>query len=525
MVNGVLSPKLCLANLTQIVWSTLKTRSITEQEIALIKAMLARGLKNKDIQFYFNRPDRPVNTGRISTIRSGSYSNSGQIAAAPDDELEAFFRSFDKSSKGTRGKKVEPTIAETARALFRKSNDGTWSLEGGEHESCECKRDFDPKKLTTIVKAVAALANNKGGYIFFGVSNASFNVEGVGKEFSKTDIVQIVDKVKAHLSPTPTIVAKDTIDFDGLLVGFLRVAKHLNPPVVVYRDADGLNEGEILFRYPGQSSRIKFGDLRAMLDERDRLAQSALAQAAGRIADIGTKHAMILDTHRNVLEDGGHSILIDQKLAENLKFIKEGEFNEKLGAPTLKLVGEVAPVTVKGPTTTIVAHAAIFQESILEKFIKQERVDSPIEYIYAGLAQSRMWLPIFYYARMCQKSNKEIAALVDALKVAQKGKKRILIDRLAELKSAFAKAVTKASKRWRDDITKGEVTLPATAEEAALFAQGVTGVRKTTANLEALLSALTVGKTFAEAADQGDLMGLIFKAACRIDELFFAESD
>ena len=121
-------------------------------------------------------------------------------------------------------------------------------------------------------------------------------------------------------------------------------------------------------------------------DERDRLAQSALARAAGRIAEIGTRHAMILDTHRNVLEDGGHSILIDQKLAENLKFIKEGEFDEKLGAPTLKLVGEVTPVTVKGPTTTIVAHAAIFQENILDKFLKQEKASNPIEYIYAGLA-------------------------------------------------------------------------------------------------------------------------------------------
>ena len=57
---------------------------------------------------------------------------------------------------------------------------------------------------------------------------------------------------------------------------------------------------------------------------------------------------------------------------------------------------------------------------------------------------------------MCQKSNKEIATLVDTLKVAQKGKKKILVDRLEGKKSAFAKAVTRASKRWRDDIGKGD---------------------------------------------------------------------
>lgn len=432
----------------------MKTRSITDREIALMKAMLARGMKNKDIQFFFNRPDRPVNSGRISTIRAGSYSDSSKIPAALDEELQAFLR---ESVFEERMRASATSVVEKARALFRKSKNGTWKLESGEHEECECKLDFDPKKMTAIVKAVAALANNKGGYIFFGIANTGFNVEGIGDQFSKTDIVQIVEKMKAHLSPTPTITAKETMDFDGIVVGLLHVAKYPSPPVIVYRDGDGLNEGEILFRYPGQSSRIKFGDLRAMLDERDRLAQSALARAAGQIADIGTKNAMILDTNRNVLGDGGHSILIDEKLVENLKFIKQGDFDEKSGAPTLKLVGEVTPVALKSSTTTIVTHAAIFQEGILDKFLKQERVDAPIEYIYAGLAQSRMWLPLFYYARMCGKSNNEIAQLVEELKVAQKGKKKILLDRLEGRKSAFAKAVTKASRRWRDEIAKGVV--------------------------------------------------------------------
>lgn len=120
------------------------------------------------------------------------------------------------------------------------------------------------------------------------------------------------------------------------------------------------------------------------------------------------------------------------------------------------------------------------------------------------------------------KSNREVATLVQALKVAQKGKKKILVDRLEGRKSAFAKAVTKASKRWRDDITKGLVMQPTSAEEAALFAQGVTGVSKTTAELKGLLAALIVSRDFAEAASHGDLMGLVFKAASRIDELFFS---
>jgi hypothetical protein len=72
----------------------LAKRTIQDTEIALIKAMLDRGMKNKNIQFYFNRPERPVNSGRISTIRSGTYSNSSKIAAASADEVDSFIELF-----------------------------------------------------------------------------------------------------------------------------------------------------------------------------------------------------------------------------------------------------------------------------------------------------------------------------------------------------------------------------------------------------------------------------------------------
>ncbi|WP_223476716.1 hypothetical protein [Oricola indica] len=46
--------------------------SLSDFEVGLIKAMLGRGMRNKDIQFYFNTPQRPVNNGRISEIKSGA---------------------------------------------------------------------------------------------------------------------------------------------------------------------------------------------------------------------------------------------------------------------------------------------------------------------------------------------------------------------------------------------------------------------------------------------------------------------
>jgi hypothetical protein len=178
---------------------------------------------------------------------------------------------------------------------------------------------------------------------------------------------------------------------------------------------------------------------------------------------------------------------------------------------------------VKGASSSIVSHAAIFQEDILEKFLTQARVDQPIQYIFAGLAQSRLWLPIFYFARMTGKSNAEIAELVEALKISQKGKKKMLIERLDGRRSAFAKATTRAATKFAEQVAEGSMQVPASIEDVSPFAQGLTAVKKTAASLEELLKAIQRSREIAEISSDGNAIGAIFKAACRIDELFFAE--
>ena len=47
-------------------------------------------------------------------------------------------------------------IAAVVRTLFVKKSDGNWCLKGGETEEQECKQEFDPKKLTSAVRTIAA---------------------------------------------------------------------------------------------------------------------------------------------------------------------------------------------------------------------------------------------------------------------------------------------------------------------------------------------------------------------------------
>ncbi|MEO9530288.1 hypothetical protein [Roseibium sp.] len=57
-------------------------------EVALIKNLLNRGMRNADIQFYFNRPNRRVNNGRISEIKGGVRGEG--IAPASEHETDEF---------------------------------------------------------------------------------------------------------------------------------------------------------------------------------------------------------------------------------------------------------------------------------------------------------------------------------------------------------------------------------------------------------------------------------------------------
>lgn len=505
-------------------------RTITDQEIALIKAMLARGMKNKNIQFFFNRPDRSVNSGRITDILNGKYSNSKGIAPASATELDAFIECHQHSDTGVKIEAELPFAGpkpfshhEYLKELFHKNDHGAWCLRHGETDEIECKHEFDPKKLTQIIRAIAALSNNKGGYVLIGVKD-DLTCDGISAAFEATDVSHIMEKIKYHLSPTPNITTKSKISLEDKEVGFIHVDPHNDKPVIVYRDGDKLAEGDILFRYAGQSSRIKFGDLRSMLDERDKISRMAFLSAAGRLVDISPSSALVIDTDKNVLDADGKKIVIDEKLAQSLKFIKEGEFDQKSGAPTLKLMGEVSVSSSGGIIHEKISTEAIFQEHILLRFLEQSDVDDPFQFIVAGMSQPRNWQPIFYFARKAGISNADILAGLKKIKNLPKGKLRFLSDRINGKKRAFSNQISKPAKSVLNEILKGNIAVPTKSDDAICYSQAIIALPDGAYDFKKLLSNLLICNELIEVGAKGDPFGWLFKAACRLDEMLYFDA-
>lgn len=413
-------------------------RSITDEEIGLIKAMLRRGMRNRDIQFYFNRQNRPVNSGRITGIRSGDYGP--EVPEAKESSLDAYLATFAPAEVGvviTGREQRDPTIAERAQARFVQRDDGDWYLADGETSEQECKLQFDPRRMEPFIRAIAALANNRGGFVYIGVGDPEGRVVGMSDTaFQDTDIVRISDKAKTFLTPTPSF-SKHVISIGGHSVGVLFVEKYPIPPVIVCRDGNGFEDGVILFRNPGQTGKIKFGDLLTMLRERDRAATHSLLESVSRLSEIGADRALIVDTEKGEMDAGAKRIVIDRALADQLDFIREGEFDERAGARALRLVGDVHAVDPAGQVVERFEGRALDADALLRAYLIHEEVRAPLEYVCVSAKVQRQWLPLFYFVRLAGGNINEAIEALDTTNAVYRVSKANALERLRGQRYAF----------------------------------------------------------------------------------------
>ena len=96
-----------------------------------------------------------------------------------------------------------------------------------------------------------------------------------------------------------------------------------------------------------------------------------------------------------------------------------------------------------------------------------------------------------------------------------------MISRLNGKLSAHRKPSSKAIGAIKKSLVDGVIAEPQNCKQAKSYAEAITTLEKTSASLADLLSALRRSKELAESDNNGDLISAIYKAACRLDELFY----
>ena len=235
---------------------------------------------------------------------------------------------------------LDPLDPVVLRSLFARDAEGGWRCSAGETDEHECKQSFNLRYFSPALKSIAGFANNRGGYLFFGVKNKpdGFAVCGLADDrFTATDQNKFSQTTRSALEPTPRFRIA-SLALDGRTVGVIHVEPHPAKPVIVSKNEGEVAEGVIYYRYPGETRPICYADLRAILDERDRQSRDAILPMVQRLLELGPKDALVANLADGMLEGGERPILIDQQLVNRIRFIGEGQFDERDGAETLRLL-------------------------------------------------------------------------------------------------------------------------------------------------------------------------------------------
>lgn len=220
-----------------------------------------------------------------------------------------------------------------------------------ENQELEFKEQFNFAGLDDYFRDFAAFSNNRGGHLIFGVQDSPRVPCGLTEhsldQLNKIDPERISGFLLEIFS-SDIRWEQAIIEHDSIYFGAFRIHEASTKPVIAKKDEGRdqiIKNGEIYYRYGGRTQKILYAELESIINKRVEQNNSQWLDLMSKIGKAGPQNAAILDTEKALIEKDETKILVlDEGLASKLKFIKEGQFKEKEGAATLKLIGDVVPV-------------------------------------------------------------------------------------------------------------------------------------------------------------------------------------
>lgn len=354
-----------------------------------------------------------------------------------------------------------------------------------EDKNHEFKASFNMANAAMYLKTIAAFANNEGGYIIFGVQDKPHTMLGLDEKslgrFSSLPVEKFTQLLQEYFAPD--IEWTNCIyEYKSLFFGIIYIFPAKVKPVICKKLYDGgnnskyaLKESDIYYRYGGRTERIKYPELQRIIDEKRAMEERQWVRFLMTAAHIGVENACIMDISKGEISGAGGKIVIDEDLLKKISFIKEGEFVEKDGAPTLRLVGDVQTIEtgkmVVAKTKNVIK--TIEQTDIIESFLKNERVENPIDYIKRICSSTSGNLPVYHYLALCGKDLETVINELESITVRGNAKKTLIArlkgERVLKMR-VFPSRETTASQKRKEyiDLWLAEKIPDFTAEEKNL---------------------------------------------------------
>lgn len=215
-------------------------------------------------------------------------------------------------------------------------------VKSRESSKLDFKQSFNWANAAEYTKTMVSFANNQGGYLVFGVKDKPREMLGLtGDSFDNLTSEKISEFLKSYFSSTLDYEF-ETLNAGNQKIGWIYTRPALTRPVICIKNSGKeLKDGVIYYRNGARSETIGSSDLQQILAEQKQRESDRWMRLFETASRIGVENAAMLNLDSGVVSAAGGSVVIDESILDKIKFIKEGEFNEKVGAPALRIVGSV----------------------------------------------------------------------------------------------------------------------------------------------------------------------------------------
>ena len=282
---------------------------------------------------------------------------------------------------------------ERLSSIFKRSATDPRYLESCENEDIEYKESFTFD--AQIMKTCAAFANNRGGYIVFGVKDSKREPVGLSTKHAQIleqyDLGDAIRKLNDVFVPTINIDLRD-FRHCGKDFGILYVQECQDKPVIATKNSGKIKDRDIYFSYGGNVEKIKRAELDAIIEERTQAVIDHFLSTVRIVAETGVENIAMFDrVSGKSLGSSIQQFTLEKDVLDKMHVLKEGEFTEGRGEPAIKLVAEVE---------TVREHHDISKDTVVEVFLDQKVVNNPTTFLAAICKHDVIYAPFYYYASL-----------------------------------------------------------------------------------------------------------------------------
>lgn len=244
------------------------------------------------------------------------------------------------------------------------SVDGAGRIKSRESNTVEFKESFNKNSTAKYAKTMAAYANNRGGYIIFGVKDNPREVVGLkNANFENLSQEQFTEAINSLFSPEIEWESGffdiqiehangESSESESVLVekkiGWIYAEESEQKPIVAQKANDGekIVSGDVYYRYRARSQKIRYAEMNRIIEERLTKEREGLLKLFEIIRKSETANLGIVNYNNGkITTPYGVDVAFERRLVTQVlkkaKFIKEGSFHETEGIPVIKVTGNI----------------------------------------------------------------------------------------------------------------------------------------------------------------------------------------